>query len=43
MIWAMTDVHTDLPFDDTQDLEDAQRGFIAALEPGVVTATSRAG
>ncbi len=32
----MTYVHTDLPFDDTQDLEDAQRGFIAALEPGVV-------
>ena len=26
------------PFDDAQDLEDAQRGFIAALEPGVVRA-----
>jgi alkyl sulfatase BDS1-like metallo-beta-lactamase superfamily hydrolase len=25
-----------LPFDDTQDFEDADRGFIAALEPGVV-------
>ncbi|HEY8058394.1 MAG TPA: MBL fold metallo-hydrolase, partial [Acidimicrobiales bacterium] len=32
----MTDVHTELPFDDTQDLEDAHRGFIAALEPGIV-------
>jgi alkyl sulfatase BDS1-like metallo-beta-lactamase superfamily hydrolase len=28
---------TDLPFDDTQDFEDARRGFVAALEPGVVT------
>lgn len=27
---------TSLPFDDTQDFEDADRGFIAALEPGVV-------
>ena len=25
-----------LPFDDDQDFEDARRGFIAALEPGVV-------
>ncbi|MET0664227.1 MAG: alkyl sulfatase dimerization domain-containing protein [Acidimicrobiales bacterium] len=32
----MADVHTDLSFDDTQDFEDAQRGFIAALEPGIV-------
>jgi alkyl sulfatase BDS1-like metallo-beta-lactamase superfamily hydrolase len=32
----MADTRTDLPFEDTQDLEDAQRGFIAALEPGVV-------
>jgi alkyl sulfatase BDS1-like metallo-beta-lactamase superfamily hydrolase len=30
------DARTDLPYDDTQDVEDAQRGFIAALEPGVV-------
>ncbi|MDT5064778.1 MAG: linear primary-alkylsulfatase [Mycobacterium sp.] len=27
-----------LPFDDTRDFEDADRGFIAALEPCVVTA-----
>ncbi|MGA1827972.1 alkyl/aryl-sulfatase [Microbacterium sp.] len=27
---------TSLPFDDSQDFEDADRGFIAALEPGVV-------
>ncbi|MCS5731385.1 MBL fold metallo-hydrolase [Herbiconiux moechotypicola] len=27
-----------LPFDDTQDLADADRGFIAALEPGTVLA-----
>ncbi|EHI13305.1 alkyl/aryl-sulfatase [Mycolicibacterium thermoresistibile] len=27
-----------LPFDDTTDFDDADRGFIAALEPGVVTA-----
>ncbi|MET0830162.1 MAG: alkyl sulfatase dimerization domain-containing protein [Microbacterium sp.] len=27
-----------LPFDDTQDFEDADRGFIAALEPGVIHA-----
>ncbi|MEV8267534.1 alkyl sulfatase dimerization domain-containing protein [Microbacterium sp. NPDC076911] len=26
----------ELPFSDTRDLEDAQRGFIAALEPGIV-------
>ncbi|GAA4472369.1 alkyl sulfatase dimerization domain-containing protein [Rhodococcus olei] len=26
-----------LPFGDVQDFEDAKRGFIAALEPGVVT------
>ncbi len=26
------------PFDDTQDLEDANRGFIARLDPGVVRA-----
>ncbi|UJH69668.1 hypothetical protein [Ornithinimicrobium sp. INDO-MA30-4] len=25
-----------LPFDNTQDFEDADRGFVAALEPGVV-------
>ena len=25
-----------LPFSDRQDFEDAHRGFIAALEPGVV-------
>ncbi|MGZ0712136.1 alkyl/aryl-sulfatase (plasmid) [Coraliomargarita sp. W4R53] len=25
-----------LPFSDTRDIEDAQRGFISALEPGVV-------
>jgi len=29
-----------LPFDDTQDFEDAQRGFIAALEPAIVTSPS---
>ncbi|MGV0835795.1 alkyl/aryl-sulfatase [Mycolicibacterium thermoresistibile] len=28
-----------LPFDDTTDFADADRGFIAALEPGVVTAS----
>lgn len=27
-----------LPFDDVQDFDDADRGFIAALEPGVVKA-----
>lgn len=27
-----------LPFEDTQDFEDTERGFIAALEPGVVKA-----
>jgi alkyl sulfatase BDS1-like metallo-beta-lactamase superfamily hydrolase len=27
-----------LPFDDTQDFDDTERGFIAALEPGVVHA-----
>ena len=32
----MADVSTDLPIDDTQDFDDAQRGFIAALEPGIV-------
>jgi linear primary-alkylsulfatase len=26
------------PFDDTRDVEDARRGFVAALEPGVVRA-----
>jgi alkyl sulfatase BDS1-like metallo-beta-lactamase superfamily hydrolase len=26
----------DLPFDDTQDLDDARRGFIAAMEPAIV-------
>ena len=26
----------DLPFDDTQDFEDARRGFVAALDPGVI-------
>jgi alkyl sulfatase BDS1-like metallo-beta-lactamase superfamily hydrolase len=30
-----------LPFSDTQDVEDARRGFIAALEPGVVHADGR--
>jgi alkyl sulfatase BDS1-like metallo-beta-lactamase superfamily hydrolase len=29
----------DLPFDDTRDLEDADRGFIGALEPCVITAS----
>ncbi|MGW4767574.1 alkyl/aryl-sulfatase [Nocardia sp. NPDC004278] len=29
---------TTLPFADTADLADADRGFIAALEPGIVTA-----
>lgn len=28
---------TALPFDDVRDFEDADRGFIAALEPGVIT------
>lgn len=27
-----------LPFSDTQDFEDAQRGFLGRLEPGIVTA-----
>ncbi len=27
---------SDLPFDDTQDFEDARRGFVGALEPGIV-------
>ncbi len=31
---AATDI--DLPFDDTQDFEDARRGFIAEMEPAVV-------
>ncbi len=30
-----------LPFSDVQDFEDARRGFIAALEPGVVHADGR--
>jgi len=30
-----------LPFSDVQDFEDARRGFIAALEPGVVQADGR--
>lgn len=29
---------TSLPFDDTRDFEDADRGFIAAMQPCVVTA-----
>ncbi len=29
---------TTLPFDDTRDFDDTERGFIAALEPGVVHA-----
>ena len=28
-----------LPFDDTTDFEDADRGFLGALEPGIVTAS----
>lgn len=39
---AITAAHAEhlanLPFDDTRDLADADRGFIGALEPGVVTA-----
>ena len=27
---------SDLPYDDTQDFEDARRGFVGALEPGIV-------
>ncbi|NUO41897.1 MAG: MBL fold metallo-hydrolase, partial [Streptomyces sp.] len=27
---------TELPFDDTRDFEDADRGFVAALDPGEV-------
>lgn len=30
-----------LPFKDRQDFEDARRGFVAALEPGVVRADGR--
>ncbi|MGW5073861.1 alkyl/aryl-sulfatase [Rhodococcus sp. NPDC004095] len=30
----------ELPFGDVQDFEDARRGFVAALEPGVVTNAS---
>src|SRR6201991_491776 len=30
---------TTLPFDDQRDFEDARRGFLGALEPGVVRAT----
>ncbi len=29
--------YADLPFDDISDFEDADRGFVGALEPGVVT------
>ncbi|WP_255422199.1 hypothetical protein [Tessaracoccus sp. MC1627] len=29
-----------LPFGDSQDIDDAHRGFIAALKPGVVRATA---
>ncbi|MET0664469.1 MAG: MBL fold metallo-hydrolase, partial [Acidimicrobiales bacterium] len=32
----MADADTALRYDDTQDFEDARRGFIAALEPGIV-------
>ena len=39
---VITEAHaehlTGLPFDDTRDFEDADRGFIGALEPCVVTA-----
>ncbi|NUS27130.1 MAG: MBL fold metallo-hydrolase [Streptomyces sp.] len=28
---------SELPFDDTRDFEDADRGFVAALDPGAVT------
>jgi alkyl sulfatase BDS1-like metallo-beta-lactamase superfamily hydrolase len=35
---AHADHLTGLPFDDTRDFADADRGFIAALEPCVVTA-----
>ena len=30
-----------LPFEDRQDFEDARRGFVAALEPGVVRSDGR--
>lgn len=34
------DATRSLPFGDEQDFEDARRGFVAALEPGVVTNAS---
>jgi alkyl sulfatase BDS1-like metallo-beta-lactamase superfamily hydrolase len=34
-------VLTSLPFEDRQDFEDARRGFVAALEPGVVRSDGR--
>ena len=38
-ITAAHHAHRDeLPFDDTRDFADADRGFLAALQPGVVTA-----
>ena len=38
---ANRELLTTLPFDDTRDFDDAERGFIAALEPGVVHARGR--
>jgi len=34
-------VLTSLPFEDRQDFEDARRGFVTALEPGVVRSDGR--
>jgi len=33
------EVRRELPFDDTRDFDDARRGFIATLSPGVIRAT----
>ena len=33
---AHSNLLASLPFGDTQDFDDADRGFIAALEPGVI-------
>jgi len=33
------ELRRELPFHDTQDFEDARRGFIATLSPGVIRAT----
>lgn len=37
IVRRQAEVRRSLPFDDTQDFEDASRGFIASLNPNIVT------